>query len=187
MSDYLARLLFEDLPLLLLGEAAALLIVVGLHRRSRTPQSRRRVWMTLAACAGLIAMQKLVVTDREAIRAMVEAMAEVVRKGDVQALGDHFAADMTFEADSGRDAVLRRARSELQRYEIRNPRVSGFVIEIQDGEAKADFHVMADVRVAGGETHYSTPTRWTLKCRHETDGWRVFHAKYELGIAGLRF
>jgi len=186
MSDYLTRLLFEDLSLLLLAEAIAMAVVVGLHRRSMTPRSRRRVWITLAVCAGLIVMQKLVVTDREAIRTMVEAMAQAVQEGDVQALGEHFADDLTFESDRGKQAVLQRARAVLQQYEIHNARVSGFRIEVNGDDAAVSFQAVADVR-GGPEAHYKTPTRWDLKCRREPAGWRVYRAKYEFGLAGFRF
>ena len=186
MYDYLTRLLFEDLSLLLLSEAAAIAVVVGLHRRSMTPGSRRRVWITLAVCVGLVVMQKLVVTDREAIRAMVEAMARAVQEGDVQALGEHFADDLVFESDRGKQAVIQHARAVLQQYEIRNARVSGFTINVNGDDATVSFQAVADVR-NGPEPTYNTPTRWDLKCRREPDGWRVYRAKYEFGLAGFRF
>jgi len=187
MSDWLTRLLFEDLSLLLLAEAMTLAVVVGLHRRYMTPRSRRTVWITLAVCCGQIVMQKLVVTDREAIRAMVEAMANAVQQGDVAALADHFAEDLQFEKDRDKEAVVQHAREILQRYEIHNARVSGFRIDVSEDDATATFQAMADVRNGSAEMSYNTPTRWDLKCRRESDGWRVYRAKYEIGLGGLRF
>ena len=187
MPDFLTRLFFEDLSLLLPVEVVALAVVIGLYRRWRTPRSRWAVWIALLACVALAALQELVVTDREAIRAMVEEMAAAVQEGEVLSLGEHFASDIVFENDHGKDAVMQHAKSTLTQYSIRNARVSGFRIEVHDDDATAIFQAVADIRTGSVETSYNTPTRWELKCRREAAGWQVYRAKYELGLAGLRF
>lgn len=186
MSPFLTRLLFEDLSVLLPVEVVVLAIVVGVYRRMRTRGSRGAVWIALGVCVGLVALQQLIVTDREAIRAMVERIADAVQEGDVNSLGEHFADDVVFENDQGKPAVLQRARIVLQQYDINTARVSGFTIEVDGDDAAADFQAMADVR-GSGEPSYNVPTRWKLQCRRGPLGWRVYRAKYELGLAGFRF
>ncbi len=186
MSPFLTRLLFEDLSVLLPVEVVVLATVIAVYRHMRTPGSRWAVWITLGACVALVALQRLVVTDREAIRAMVERMAEAVEEGDVTALGEHFADDLVFENDHGKQAVLQRARIVLQQHDINAARVSGFTIEVDGDNATADFQAMADVR-SSGEPSYNVPTHWRLQCRRSPLGWLVHRAKYELGLAGFRF
>lgn len=187
MSDFFTRLLFEDLSVLLPVELVALAVVIGLYRHWRTPRSRAAVWIALGACVGLVVIQKLVTTDREAIRAMVEQMAGAVQEGDVRALGEHFADDLIFEGDRGKDQVMQRATSVLQQNAIRNARVSGFLIEVRDDDATATFQAMADVRTGSNDPNYSVPTRWELKCRRGPTGWLVYRAKYDIGLGGFRF
>jgi uncharacterized protein (TIGR02246 family) len=187
MSTFFTRLLFEDLSVLLPVELVALAIVIGLYRHWRTPRSRLAVWIALSICAGLVALQHLVTTDREAIRAMVERMAAAVQEGDVPALGEHFAEDLVFEGDRGKNQVMQHATAVLQQNAIHNARVSAFIIEVRGDDATATFQAVADIRTGGSEPNYNAPTRWELKCRREPAGWRVCRAKYEIGLAGFRF
>jgi hypothetical protein len=172
MSNGLTRLLFEDLSLLLLAELAGLAVILGVHRTRMTPYTRRLVWIFLAVCAGLIALQYTVVTDREAIQATVEAMARDVEQGNVQALGDKFDEAITFERIEGKQAVLREAYRTLQRYDINNARVSGFDIKLDGNRAQVHFQAVAEVR-GGPATIGRTPTVWDLVMVRDEGDWRV--------------
>ena len=184
MSDALTRLLFEDLALLLLAQAAALAVVIGIHRHRRTPRTRRAVWITLAVCAAMIVMQHLVVTDREAIRATVQAMARDVVDGDVASLGTNFDEQMSLGPIQGKEAVLHHARMMLQQYDVRNARVSGFDITVEHGQAKVRFQAVGDIH--GRQTEvFRTPMIWELTMARASDGWKVLRGTYDFGLAGF--
>jgi len=186
MGDSLTRLFFEDLPILLLAEVAGLALVLAAHRRWMTTRSRRMVWISLAFCVLLIAIQKLVVTDREALRDMVRMMARAVEQGDVAALGERFDDEIIFGTYAGKEAVMRHARLRLQQYDVNEVRVSGFQIKVDGDAATVAFQAVCDVRGVQANPYYATPTQWQLRCVRHPDGWKVRYAEYELGFTGLR-
>ena len=108
MLDGVARLLFEDLYLLLLAEAIALAVVLAVHRRRLTRQSRRLVWLTLGVCALLIVIQELTVTKREALEQMVAALAQAVDDGDIPAITKRLDREFQygFSGDAGQGTVI---------------------------------------------------------------------------------
>ena len=99
MIDFLRRLLFEDLPLLLLAQAVAMAVVLAVHRRWMTRRSRRLVWIGLALCAALVALQVFVVTDREALTQMVQTLARAVDQGDMDTIADKLDAGFITSLD----------------------------------------------------------------------------------------
>jgi len=181
----LTRLLFEDLPLLLLAQAVALALVLAAHRKWRTVRSRRMVWLSLGCCALLIALQHYVVTDREALRNMVRTMASAVEQGDVAALGKRFDDEISLGGYLGKKDAIKHAHISLQRYDINEARVSGFHIEVTGDTATVAFQAVCDIQGVKENPYYSTPTQWQLGCVRRDDGWKVRSAKYELGFAGL--
>ena len=184
MSDGLTRLLFEDLALLLLAEAAALAVVIGIHRSRMTPRTRRLVWITLALCVVLVVMQHVVVTDREAIRATIEDMARDVVDGDVASLGEKLDERMTLGPIKGKGAVLHHAHLTLQEYDVRNARVSAFEIDLENRLAQVRFQAVGDIH--GRQTEgFRTPMLWKLTMVRSPRGWRVLHGTYEFGLAGF--
>ena len=88
MFDYLIKMFFEEMPLLLVAEFIALAIALGIHRRRYTAKTRRGIWITIGACAALIALHLAVVTDREKIEQLIQILAEAVDGGDVQTIGE---------------------------------------------------------------------------------------------------
>src|SRR5690242_9371719 len=122
MVRFLQSLLFENLPLLLIAEAVAIAIVLGVHRRNLTAGTRRAVWITLAICVALIGLQYLVQTDQERIEANVKAIALAIDDGDVPAVGQHL--DREFQ-DHGlsKEAWLADLRQRLQRWQIDEAKV----------------------------------------------------------------
>jgi len=181
----MTRLLFEDLPLLLLAEVAALAVVLAAHRRWMTARSRRMVWMSLAFCALLIAIQEFVVTDREALRDMVRTMARAVERGDIAALSERFDEKIRLGTHVGKEAVMKHARLRLQQYDVNEARVSGFQIEVDGDAATVAFQAVCDVRGVQSNPYYATPTQWELRCVRHPDGWKVRYARYEFGFTGL--
>jgi len=184
MDNGLTRLLFEDMPLLLLAEVAAIAVVLGVHRRWMTTRSRRMVWMTLAICGVLIVVQRWVVTDREAIRQTIETMAGDVNEGDVASLGKNFDDRIVLGGIRGKEAVLKYAYLMLQQYDVNNARVSGFRIDLMGGQATITFQAVADIRGGPAES-YRTPLKWKMTMTRTDAGWKVLRAEYELGLAGL--
>lgn len=160
-------------------------VVLACHRRWMTPRSRRMVWMSLAFCALLIAIQKYVVTDREALRDMVRTMADAVEQGDVATLGEWFDDEMTLGAYVGKEAVLQHAHLRLQQYDINEAKVGGFRIEVTGDTASVEFQAACDIQGVKENPYYSTPSKWQLACVRRPDGWKVHNANYEIGFAGL--
>src|SRR5438132_1518905 len=87
MTDILRVLLFESLPLLLVAEGIVLAAVIAVHRRRLTARTRRAIWVTLGLCVLMPIMQSLVVTDHEALDALVHGLARSVSQGDIAAIG----------------------------------------------------------------------------------------------------
>lgn len=172
MIDFFIRLLFESLPLLLAAEALAIAIAVAWHRRQFTARSRRGIWITLAVCAALLALQAIVVTDREALQDMVERLASAVDEGDIGAIGDEIDASFATRGWN-RQELLDRSNQTLQRWQVDAPRVGGFQIDVQGDEATVSFRALCDIRGGGEMTQPNLFTRWKLRCVRRQDGWKV--------------
>lgn len=181
MSDALTRLLFEDLAVLLIAQAVALAVVLAVHRRWMTPRSQRLVWVTLALCAGLIWLQHDVVTDREALREMVDTLAEAVEAGDLDTVAESLHPDVEDRAGRGRDQLIQYADAMMQRYDIREPALSGFDITLTgDATAAMTFQAFCDIRGDGAE-RFRIPSQWALGCVRTADGWRIRRIRWEIG------
>jgi hypothetical protein len=169
--DFLTRLLFESLPLLLVTIAIALAVAVAVHRRRFTAASRRGIWITAGLGVLLIGLQALVETDREAIQGMVRDTARAVQGGDVSAIGQRI--DEAFQTRGmDKQQLLASANLTLQRWQVNSSRTSGFRIELDGDEATVSFRVICDLRSATW-VQENTPSQWTLRCIRRPDGWKV--------------
>lgn len=203
MLDALVRLLFEDLPLLLLAQAAALAVVLAVHRRCMTTRSRRMVWIALAVCAAQIAVQHLVVTSREELKALVRTLAEAVEDGDVPAIGRHLAdrIDVAYDEagrvprdegfrggddrrtrDLDKDEFLAATREQLQRYDVNEVRLSQFRVRLAGEAGTVAFQAMCDVRGDHSAPLYQTPSEWELGCTRTPAGWKIERIRYRMGL-----
>ena len=172
MLDYVTRLLFEDLPLLLVAEAIALAVVLAIHRRQFTPQTRRAVWITLGVCVTFIVIQSLVTTKREALEAMVSALARAVDDGDVPAIAERIDEEFRHGNDDKEAFLDGVVKQTLQRWQVDEAKVAGFKIEIDGDTATVSFRAHCDCR-SDNPVQYSVPSFWTLNCVHRPDGWKL--------------
>jgi len=171
MIDGLARLFFEDLTLLLVAEFAALAVVLGIHRRRFTAKTRRGIWITLAVCAALIAVQFAVSTDREQIKDLIKTLADAVDRGDLTTIEDGL--DENFESENNnKQQYMALVKKNLQRWQIDEAKVRKFEIELQGKSATVTFSAWCDARNPK-QVYYSNRSQWRLECVKGDIGWKV--------------
>lgn len=190
MPDFLTRLLFEDLILLLLVEVVIIAIALAVHRRGGSRRTRIGLWAVVAACLAQIVVQRLVITDREAIRQLVRTLALAVDDGDVPTLAEHFDEEVVikegyFGSLQGREAVTLRARIVLQENSVRQVSVGGYRIEVFGDVAEVVCQVMADIRMGGESSAQRVPSRWELEVVRTPTGWKLRKAHGEFGLGGF--
>lgn len=169
MIDFMTRLFFESVFLLLAVEAAAVAVAIAVHRLRYTAASKRGVWITLAAGVLLLLVQFLVVTDREAIENMVVAMARAAGRGDVGEIERH--VDESF-ADGRKAEFMSHVNNELQRWQIQEPKVGAVRVEVSGDAATVGFRVFCDLR-SNEVVQYNVLSRWKLHCVRRPDGWKM--------------
>jgi hypothetical protein len=179
MIDFVTRVLFESLPWLLVFCALAFTIALVVHRRRQSRASRRSFWIVLALCAGLIVLQHVVVTDREAIEADVRAMADAVDDGDY--LDASFRWD-----DENREQFLASATRTLQAVQIDSAHVIGFKAEVHGDSARVTVTAVCDVR-RGSDSVPNFISQWDLRFVRRGDRWlleRVEDGSWKFPIGG---
>jgi len=173
--DFLTKLLFESLPLLLVAEIVAVTIALAVHRRRFTSATRHGLWITLVICGLLIVVQCLVVTDREQLEQLVEALAQAVDDGDVGALGERLDSD--FQASLQRrhqdkQAFLADVNVRLQRWQVNEAKVFNFRIDADGNNAVVAFSATCDWR-SGNQVQYNILSLWKLQCVRRLEGWKL--------------
>ncbi|HOW69199.1 MAG TPA: nuclear transport factor 2 family protein [Phycisphaerae bacterium] len=187
MLDFLIRMLFEDLVLLFLVEVVIVAIALAIHRRYGTRRTRTGWWVVVAACLAQIGIQRLVVTDREAIKDLVHTLAVAVDDGDMAMLAEHFDDGVVikegyFGSLAGKEAVIARAHVVLQQNTVKRVRVGGYRIEVLGDLAKVICQVMADIRMGGATGSQRVPSRWDLEVVRTPGGWKLRRAAGEFGL-----
>ncbi|MHC4442479.1 MAG: hypothetical protein ACYTF1_23650 [Planctomycetota bacterium] len=171
MFDYLFKMLFEEMPLLLVAEFIALAVALGIHRRRYTDNSRLGVWITLGVCAALIALQMTVVTDREKIENLINVLAQAADEGDVQTIGEEL--DEKFLTDGkNKKQFIGDVNSWLQRWQIDEAKIRRLKIVLEDRSATATFSAWCNAR-KDSNVHYNNHSKWQLKFIKGHNGWKV--------------
>ncbi len=188
----MVRLLFEDLVLLLVAEFIALAVVLALHRRRFTPESRRTVWITLGVCAVMLMLQFAVVTDRERLRSLVVELVDAVDEGDLSTIENAVHPDgvrigMGVDADNVSKLVfVQGCNIGLQINRIDEAQVGISRVEVGDGEATVDFRVNCELRSDRWGEARSMPSEWRIRCMKTPEGWKMRQILIgELGIQAL--
>jgi hypothetical protein len=184
--SFIARLLFEDLSLLLMAEFAVLMIVLAVHRRRMTPRTRQVVWMTLGLCAALILLNKLVVTDAEKIVDAVRTMALAVDEGNVPVVADGLDSEFRYH-QWDKAGFVGELNRKLQEWRIDEVDVGRFEIEISGSTAKVCFRASCDWKGAS-ESQTGVTSDWTQEWVRRPDGWklrRIVGAKLLNGLLNL--
>lgn len=190
--DYLTRLLFEDLVLLLLASVLALAVALGIHRRRQSDRSRRGVWITLGVCALLIVVQHLVVTDRQQITEMLKTLGRAVDEGDVGTIADCLdPAGVTLGAGVRRETFEKEvfvlaSSLGLQTYRVDQVSIGGIEIDVRGDLAVVNFRVSCELGDDRGRFGGRQPSFWTVHCARTADGWRISQiVSGKLGIEGF--
>lgn len=169
--SFLTRILFEDLAVLLMIEFVVLMSVLAVHRRRMTPRTRRAVWITLACCAALIALNHLVTTDSERIVETVSAMAKAVDEGDVPAIADRLDDEFHYR-NWDRDGFVGELNNKLQRWRIDEAKVGRFEIRIDGDVATASFRASCDWK-GSSDSQAGVASAWTLELIRRPGGWKL--------------
>jgi hypothetical protein len=171
MLDFLTRLFFESQPLLLMFCAVAMAVALAVHRRRFTSRTRRGIWLTLAGCTVLLALQHVVVTDREAIVGMVQTLARAVDEGDVGTIEEHTDDSFTLDGKNKTDWI-EEVNQALQNWQFDEVRVGGFRVGVEGDAAIVSFWARSDTR-GRNQTGYDAPTTWKLHCIRRGDEWKM--------------
>ncbi len=169
MLDFLRLVLFESLPWLLGFCALAVAVAVAVHRRRQTRASRRGIWITLAVCVGLVVLQYVVVTDREALEQTVRAMADAVDDGDVDAIAQRVDAGFRWGSE-GREQFIQSVNQTLQDYQIDGVHIFSVKVRAEGDTATVSFRGLCDVR-RGADGPYSVSSRWELRFVRRSGRW----------------
>ncbi len=139
-------------------------------------QSRLSLWLGVLLLVGGAAflLERLVVTDAEAVEALVERAADAVRDGDFEALAATLGAEFRVEGRAGEEAVawIRKLR--------RNYRPLGIEAEVGDVEVAGDRAVAPTVV---SMTVLARPVRLgaAVHCRLIDGQWLITAAVLERG------
>lgn len=167
----MVRLLFEDLVILIIAEVVAMLVVLAIHRRRMTPRTRRAVWIVLACCIVLIAVNKLVTTDGEQVEKTVAAMARAVDDGDVPAIAGHIDDGFRYR-QWDKAGFLAELNIKLQHWRIDEARVGRFDVRIDGDQARASFRASCDWK-GDRESQAGVSSSWELEFVRRPDGWKL--------------
>jgi hypothetical protein len=164
-------LLFESPLWLIPCLVVAQLVLIRIWSNRRTPGTRRAMLVGFGLFGVLVAVQALVVTDRERITAIVETLVEATKKGDLVGIAAHIAEQFEVEG-YGRDEFLEGVRRILTHYHVENPIIRHLHITIGEGEAEARFGVICRI-VTAEEMNPNTATAWTLAFAWIDGRWQV--------------
>jgi predicted lipid-binding transport protein (Tim44 family) len=144
---------------------------------------RRGTWFTLLLAAGLAAflIERLVVTDEEAIRATIDGAVAAVEHGDFEALRE--AIDEEYrEGRDDRDAAVRRVESLYRTFQPTGLDADVVAVTV-NGDADGD---RADVRmVLRARSHRARVTVAATMVRRGK-AWKVLSAVPVDGAWGIR-
>jgi len=190
--EFLVKLFFEDLVLLLLAEFVALAVMLAIHRRRYTPQSRRNVWLTLGICAALLAVQFLVETDAEKVKALVVRLVDAVDEGDMNTIEDCVHPDGvrvgtgTSAESFPKDVFVMGCNIGLQMHRINEAQVGDIQVDLSGDEALVDFYLNCEISsTTQGDVGFNQSV-WQIVCARTSGGWKMRQiTRGEIGSAVL--
>ncbi|MBS3735272.1 MAG: hypothetical protein KGY99_10165 [Phycisphaerae bacterium] len=169
------RLLFEQ-PLyvylaLALGEL--ILAAVWYERRSRRALALLAIPLVLAGV--VFAVERIVRTDREVIRAASYRIAHGLAAGDTEPLAAHLSDDFG-GSFAPRRRALQEAREAVRRYSVTAVELGKMNVTLDDGRAEMTVTTTIAGEAAGMAGRYRIT--WRLTWAHEPDGvWRIVAAE----------
>ena len=144
-------------------------LAIAWHWR-RTPRSAVALGVGIAVAVLLLVVQKIVVTDREAIDRTVRRLAVAVETKDFEAVAqlidDDFGTDGRKKAD-----LIPAIKATLTRFEIEGARLHAMKIDVSEDHATTEFGVLCRLRFNGFDR--PSTSRWSLGLVRRDAGWRV--------------
>lgn len=167
---YLTEILFESPWKLGMPAAVVCGTLLVLWRRTGSNGRRTAFLSAVGVSAGLFLLQTLVVTDREAIIALVRDLAEAVESSELDRI--EAAIDDSYRAGGlQRQTVMPAIRARLSHYSVERPRLWNFRVEVRGDEATTRFQCLCDVRTEGALV--SILSEWSLELVRRQDAWKV--------------
>lgn len=172
--DWLKHLFAEDVWTLIW--VIALLALVLLIAMVATRRSRLLIGIvSLAALAVvLLVIERLWVTDRERVDAIIDDIAQSVRQGDTEGIVRHLAPQCHY-GSLDREGIRRMVDSVFHTFELEKLTISSRKTELfsRRKEATAEFLAVVRAKQANLESG-PYPTRWTLTFTQTSTGeWQV--------------
>ncbi len=165
----------------------AALAVAALAMAAVWYERRQRKWLAwgaamLVLAAGLVVLERAVVTDRERILLAIDDIASAVSRGDVAAAGKY--VDESFGGWQGSKSVmLAYGRGVLAQYKVRKVAIVGEVEVHFPQPTVAEVKVRTVVHLPEGDhMARSTPIVWETEWIKRPEGWRVRRARPEVAI-----
>jgi GNAT superfamily N-acetyltransferase len=179
--DAIETMLFED-PFYLylaLGLGVVLLGGVWFHRR----ETKWLLWALLLVCmgAGLYAVERAVVTDRERIRLALDDIARCVQAGDLDGasvyLDEKFTGWGVGALRMGRAATVLAIKGYRSAYGIARVRYVGDRPVTLTGKDRAEGVVQTMVFYGTGDPPGRVLLAWKLEWVKRPEGWRIRQAE----------
>ena len=182
--DFIVSLFAENAwPLVWFIALVDLLLAIAIYATGRG--RLLTVIIGLAALAPLLLiLERLIVTDRERVDAVVDEMAEAVRAENADRLMSHISPQCRY-ANRGREAIAAAAANVFQLYEIERLTLNGRKTRVASarGEATAEFVAVARGRQGTLDVNIY-PTRWQLTFQRDKSGsWQVVEIE-QLPVVG---
>ena len=125
----------------------------------------------LTLCILLPAVQMLVVTDRERIRLVCQAMVDATEAGDIEAIGEHVAPNFNVRG-LDRKAFLDGVGKALNRTHVEDASLSHVEIEVAGNRATVQFNVRCRV-IAPQDVEYVPLSAWTAIFERHNGQWQM--------------
>lgn len=142
------------------------------HFVTREPGHGRQAAIVAVVVAAFLAINSMVVTDREQISQVCYELARLVDHGDVPGMGGHLSTDFAAE-NLEREEFLKHATSTLTSTRVDSVHLSRMAIELGErATGTAVFNVSCTIRTADGFAA-PLPTRWRLRFKRVNGRWLV--------------
>jgi len=172
MADRLQVLFLESIWQLGGLVLAGAVVWYAAWRQMQTPGRFRVLIGWLIGGAVLLAIQQLIVTDREKITRVLHTLAEAVDEGDIPKLIEPISESLTGQWQSKED-FAEEARRELERITVDDVKLDSIEVVVTGDTATARFRARARVESESMVWPLSV-SRWELGFQRESnDQWRV--------------
>ncbi len=160
-------------PLIWCIALACLLLAIASYATGRG-----RLLQAIGGLAGLaallLAIEWLVVSDRERIDAAIDDLADAVRTEEIHRIAPHLSPQCRY-GNLGRDAVVRAAEDVLRGIQIDRITLNGRKTEVFPRRKEATAEFVAVTRGQQNNLEFGPyPTRWLLTFHQEKNGeWLI--------------